>query len=181
VLLLLGGMGLNADALNLPANGSFDQNVSGWDNPTPPPATWSPVDANGAATSGSAQLLNDDSAANSRRAVLRQCIAAEAGSYRLEVAALVPAQSVSGRVVVNGAVYPRTECAGGITSSGGYFIQTGASWQRTQREIVVSNTAGGSRIEITVSIEKDPAGGSFFANVDDIGLFGVPLFADGFE
>ena len=59
-LLLLGVVMQCATAQNLVSNGGFNQDVSVWENPQLPAATWSSLDANGAIASGSALLLNKD-------------------------------------------------------------------------------------------------------------------------
>jgi hypothetical protein len=170
-----------AAAQNLVVNGTFNQDVSAWGNPDPPAATWSSLDANGSATSGSAQLLNNSAAAGTRLYVLRQCfVVLQSGLYRVEVAGLVSTQTAGGRLVVTQINRPSVDCSGGNSGSGGYFIQVSAVWQRTQLELA-SLAAAGSSIELLIGIEKDAAGGNFVANVDDVKLVLIRLFADGFE
>ncbi len=167
-------------AQNLLANGEFDHDVSGWINPEPPAATWLSMDVDGLATSGSARLINDDAEAGNRHAVLYQCFAIGPGRYRLNVAGWAPPQSVDGRLVVNATLYVASTCTGGFVSGGGYFIPVSASWQRT--EMIVENmlTPAGY-VGVTLSIEKDPAGGSFVGQVDAVRFAEVSPFVDGFE
>jgi hypothetical protein len=180
-VLLLTLVAQPSSAQNLVINGSFDQDVSAWGNPDPPAATWSSPDANGSATSGSAQLLNNSAAAGTRLYVLRQCfVITQSGLYRVEVAGLVSSQTASGRLVVSQINRTSADCSGGFSGSGGYFIQTGAAWQRTQFELPNLVVAGGS-IELLIGIEKDAAGGNFVGNVDDVKLVLIRLFANGFE
>jgi hypothetical protein len=168
-------------AQNLVVNGTFNQDVSLWQNPDLPAATWSSLDANGSATSGSAQLLNNSAAASTRLYVLRQCLVApQPGLYRVEVAGLVSPQSAGGRLVVSQINRPSADCSGGFSGSGGYFIATGATWQRSQFELPNPVVAGGS-IELLIGSEKDAAGGNFVGIVDDVKLVLIRLFANGFE
>lgn len=180
--MLMFGIGMQrASAQNLLLNGEFDQDVSAWENPEPLAATWSSLDANASATSGSAQLLNNSSMANSRHYVLRQCIVpTQGGRYRVEVAGLVSTQSAGGRLVVSRIDRPSADCSGGASGSGGYFIQVGSTWQGTQFEFQ-NVVAAGSSIELLIGIEKDAAGGTFIAHVDEVRLVAMPLFVDGFE
>lgn len=180
--MLMVGIGMQcASAQNLLLNGEFDQDVSVWENPEPPAATWSSLDANAAAASGSAQLLNNSSTANSRHYVLRQCLLpTQGGRYRIEVSGLVTAQSAGGRLVVSRIDRASADCSGGSSGSGGYFIQVGVSWQPTQFEFQHVVAAGNS-IELLIGIEKDAAGGTFLAHVDEVRLVAMPLFVDGFE
>ncbi len=176
------GVGMQrANAQDLVLNGEFHQNVGTWENPDLPAATWSSLDANGSAVSGSAQLLNNSSVANTRLYVLRQCLVpSQGGLYRVEVAGLVSSQSATGRLVVSRIDRPSTACSGGQSGSGGYFIEANGLWQRTQFELQ-NSVAAGSSIELLIGIEKDAAGGMFIAHVDDVRLVAMPLFASGFE
>ena len=181
LMLMLATAAQSTVAQNLVLNGSFDQNVGFWQNPDPPPATWSSLDVNASATSGSAQLRNESSVADTRLYLLRQClIPAQTSQYRVEVAALVSPQNTGGRLVVSRIDHSSADCSGGATGFSGYFVDTSAAWQRTGGEIP-SQIAAGSSIELLIGVEKDAAGGSFVAYVDDVRLVPSPLFVSGFE
>jgi hypothetical protein len=181
VCLLMFGIGIQcATAQDLVINGAFDQNVSAWENPNLPAATWSSLDASGSADSGSAQLLNNSNLANTRLYVLRQCLVLlQGGQYRLEVTGWVQSQAAGGRLVVSRLDRPSSDCSGGSFSQGGFFVDPGASWQRDS--IVFPALVAGNSIELLIGIEKDAAGGNFVAQVDDVKLVLMPWFASGFE
>jgi hypothetical protein len=182
VCLLMFGIGIQcATAQDLVINGAFDQNVSAWENPNLPAATWSSLDASGSADSGSAQLLNNSSAAGTRLYILRQCLVlSQSGQYRVEATGLASAQGAGGRLVVSRIDHRiGAECSGSQTVSGGFFIEATGSWQHDQMALQYFDAT--SSIELLIGIEKDAAGGNFVAQVDDVKLVLMPLFASGFE
>jgi hypothetical protein len=81
LLALAGPPGVAMASVNLIQNGGFDTDLSSWSNPNSFPAVWDPMDAIGAAGSGSARISNIVTPGNGGvLMVLHQCFPTDANT-----------------------------------------------------------------------------------------------------
>ena len=181
LLLAAACVALPCVAQNQLANSEFDDNLVGWEISGQPVPLWSSQDFLDDANSGSAQVENTDAAGFSRLLRLRQCVQVPPDKYLFSASGLRPAGEFSGRLVMSYVLRFSSACTGGFTANGGQFLANSANlWERKTTVIDVVSGAQAS-IEILLSVEKDPEGGSVVAYFDAVRLVRVPLFADGFE
>lgn len=167
-------------AQNMLANGDFDADLTGWIASGSPPAVWDGFDVDNRPGSGSALLTNQSASANQRLYPLRQCIESPpVGSYVLYASGYLVG-GTAGRLVISYGVHNTSDCSGtGFTAIGGYYLGAADQWQRNAIGVPVDHAQ--SSIEVSLGIEKDPAGGQFQGYIDAVHLLPDAIFADGFE
>jgi hypothetical protein len=160
-----------AAAENLIVNGTFDSDLSGWQNLGAGLVEWSPLDFPVDGDSGSALLGNNAAAAGTRLTVLRQClqVATPSHAYRLGAAGLHPSGQGGGRLLFSYGFRSTPDCSGGAFVLGGLFFAVTDVWNVQQAFVIRDRPVpAGSSIEFLVSIEKDAAGGLFLGHVDAV-------------
>ena len=169
---------------NLIVNGSFDSDLNGWNlgNPLSGYLEWSPADVDGSTDSGSARVVNTDTAAFS--VTLYQCVPATEG-LRYDAATTLyipPGQGWPGYVYMRVVWSTAADCNGGWLAVLNHPIMTtlGAWETQSLSDVVPPATTQGAQLEVVVF--KSVAGGQFEVLVDNAMVVGeVPLFSDGFE
>lgn len=169
---------------NLIVNGSFDSDVSGWNlgNALSGYLEWSPADADGSAESGSARVVNTDTAAFV--ITLYQCVpATEDLRYDLATTLYIPpGQAWPGYAYMRVAWSTAADCNGSWLAVLDHTIMTTTGTWETQSltDVVPPATTQGAQVEVLVF--KSVAGGQFEVLVDNASVVGeAPLFSDGFE
>ncbi len=157
----------------LVTNGGFATDLSGWKAFTDANrgAAWSPVDAEGSGSSGSAELTNTATDGGIAETPMFQCAPVQAGEvYRVSAKLRVKSgQARTGKA--NWAViwYPNTDCfgnsleydiVGDVTAPG--------SWVQIQDDYTAPPGALGARI--VPGMIKSQAGGTFTAYFDDVSI-----------
>lgn len=162
-------------------NGDFASNLTGWtiDSSSPLP-TWSALDYQGNATSGSALLTNDGVDPNVRLYPLRQCIQILPGAYQLVASGYLASGHTGGRLVVSYGLRATADCSGGYYAGGGFYLESNGAWQQAGYPLTVQDRPVNS-LEVLLGIEKDAAGGELQGNIDGVKVLGDDIFSDGFE
>ena len=183
-ILALSGAPLHAQ--NLVLNGDFADSLVGWetDGGANIIAQWTPADANGSATSGSAQIANLYATAE-QGVVIQQCVPVNSGqTYTYGGKVRIP--SGSGQTLTNNAAmslrwYSGPDCTtpnGGPTTTGG-TPQSFNVW--VSQTSTVSARAGARSAHVRALVAKIPAGGGFTAQFDDITMTSPSIFNNGFD
>lgn len=175
VLAALVGVAPSNAAINLLTNSFFNYSINNW---TPAAAgyvsaSWSTPDAHSSSTSGSARLQDYDDGAMSSGTYwigMRQCVPVTAGSgYHMSGYIGIPSgQSRTGRAAIAVQYYSGNICSGTKLGSPTFAVNTSADsiWH-----VVSSNStapAGAASASINLDIQKDLAGGSFYAYYDEV-------------
>lgn len=169
-----------AKAQRFDVNGDFDTDLSGWSVDIPDVTSWSPLDVDARAGSGSVRLVSTDPDPGIRLIALRQCVTlTQTGRYLLGASGRVDGAAL-GRMVFSYIGRARDTCTGSAFSLGGRFLGAGGDWQSI--DAVVSVAQVPTTIEVLLSIEKDVAGGSLGGNIDSIYILrDLRILRDGFE
>jgi len=162
-------------AINLITNSYFNSSINNW---TPAAVgyvtpTWSTSDAHFSASSGSARLQDYDASAMSSSTYwigLRQCVPVTAGmGYHLSAYIGIPAaQSRTGRAAVAVQYYNGDICSGTKLGNPIFAINTSADnlWHPVSSDTTAPASAGSASINL--DIQKDQAGGNFYAYYDEV-------------
>ncbi len=159
-----------AFAAELLTNGGFTNDLSGWRAFTDATrvSAWSPIDADGSASSGSAELSNSSTHGGTLVTPMFQCVQVQAGEvYRVSTKVRVKSgQARTGKA--NWAVvwFPNADCFGNtleydvvgeVTSPG--------SWVQVQNDYTAPSGAVGAKV--IAGLIKNQAGDRFTAYFDD--------------
>jgi len=161
------------DAQNLVRNGTFDTDVSDW--PTGGPAaqvSWSPQDANGSPSSGSALIANVSTGPSNGEGI-QQCVSGPgivAGvSYTYGGKVRVPSgQARTGFVMFGLRWYASPDCSGNAEDQPRVDTRVLGAW--ISLEDVSVAPAGSRSVEVLAFPSKAEAGGELHALFDDIFL-----------
>lgn len=165
-------------------NAEFNTDLAGWQLPGVPTPLWASFDVSGNAASGSAQLTNAEAAAGARVIGLRRCLRVTRDRYALSASGFVAAGPSAGRMVLNGTARASTDCSGGSFASAGVYLTAANSpgvWQTNATANLDFSALAVGSIEVLLSIDKTPEGGSVTGYIDAVRLVALPLFAGGFE
>lgn len=181
-----------ATAQNLVVNGDFDSDLSGWliDPAATPAPIWEDVDIDDPAGSGAVRVSNTSSEAMNRIYPLEQCIRlTEPGQYRILVHGYIPPGQGGGKLVASYWLsLDNPDCPQwqGSQEGGGNFIATVGGWGQYERVtgiVLPSPVPPNAMIKISLGIEKEAAGGSFYGFFDAVSVsaLGDSIFEDGFD
>ena len=161
------------DAQNLVRNGTFDTDVSDW--PTGGPAaqvSWSPQDANGSPSSGSALIANVSTGPSNGEGI-QQCVSGPgivAGvRYTYGGKVRIPSgQARTGFVMFGLRWYASPDCSGNAEDQPRVDTRVLGAW--VSLEDVSVAPAGSRSVEVLAFPSKAEAGGELHALFDDIFL-----------
>lgn len=167
VALLSGVSASPALGQNLLTNPDFDTSVSGW-TPGNSEQVWSPVDADGDPSSGSARGLIAQEPGSFAGITFRQCVRVDAGqTYDIGASAMVPeGQSRTGSARVIAFFYGNADCnpAGVLDTTTLGTVDEPGSW--TELEETLRAPAGSGSAALMFSIFKVESGGELVAHFD---------------
>jgi hypothetical protein len=154
-------------AADLLANANFTTNLAFWD--TTAGAAWSPEDASGSSTSGSAQLQASGLAST----VISQCVSVRGGErYLLEAYILFAAQNgAQGEAGIDARWYAGTNCTDELPDSpASILVDSSPDWTRQSLSPTTPVPAKSARIELRATDTGSTEGTTFTANLD------LPIF-----
>jgi hypothetical protein len=162
-----------ARAQNLLPNGSFPElfMLEGW--PQLESATWSAIDADEVANSGSLRVAN--AADVSAKGANSDCFPAEGDTlYRIAASVLwLDAESsADGDVQVRLSFYASSNCTGGVFAKGGLQTVAADSWQRVQALVV--SPPGTLSGQASLWNWRDGSSGTFVSYFDDAEVVSLP-------
>jgi hypothetical protein len=164
---------LPAMATNLLENPGFDRNLAGWT--VVPVGVWAGLDGEGSPTSGSARLTNNFAGVGFQSGQIGQCVAVDGGrDYSMAaLARVVSGQARTGLVYLVFRYYSVPGCDEDHLIDGSSFYSTTVvgSWQTISGTWPLPPAA--RSLQLTVALEKNEAGGTFAANVDQVSLCAV--------
>jgi hypothetical protein len=165
---LLGATG--AAAQNLVLNGGFDQGISSWAPWFPATLAWSPMDANGSASSGSILVTNAVQGGAFVSQGIEQCVTLTGSAKYLMSAKtrIVPGQPTTGHVFVKIDQYDGVNCHGTYlgTLGGLEFANAPALWAAASAVLSVDAAAKSARF--VAAVVKDQDTGSYSQQFDDL-------------
>lgn len=160
-------------AAELIKNGTFDDDLSSWGtiNDDENGAAWSPVDADGSATSGSALVSNSHPSAAIFQAPMVQCVTLDGSrTHRIGTEIMVAAgQPVSGEGWLVVIWYASEDCSGNDLSSA-IVAKAGSpgTWRSVDEEILPPS--GSRSVELRLGVVKNSVGGSLAVHFDNLSL-----------
>lgn len=166
-------------------NPDFNNDLSGWDVTSSPPAVWNNLDFDGSFFSGSVFLTNSETTSNSDVEALTQCLSISPdGNLVYGLSALIPSgQATSGSVVMRFYSYNSSDCTGFPSSETGHFVMQSNivdTWQSNIQNTniqILDNSA-----KFTIAIRKTEDNGSFTAFADVAILLNIDhIFSNSFE
>ncbi len=173
-------------AQDLVLNGGFDQSLIGWEATGNPDmvAVWNPEDSNADPQSGSIRITNISPGAGNGVTVT-QCVPVNSGQ-RYTATGRVRIPSGAGQDLANAARiglrwYDGPDCT---TPNGGSVNGNGSPgsfnvW--VDQTLTATARSGARSVEVRALLTKYPAGGSFTADFDDLGLTTLSIFQNGFD
>ncbi len=165
-----------ARAGELVTNGTFDDDLAAWRFANVPGygVAWSPEDAEGSPSSGSAALSNSGSPAGSSALLISQCFPVDEGaSYRAAAKLLLPdGQDRTGETGVYLLWWQTSDCTNYSISTDFIGLDfTPGDWTGYQIEAMAPPGAKG--VEVRAAVDKVEAGGVLTANLDDVSVMPV--------
>lgn len=162
------GRGISANAENLVPNPNFDSTIVPWRNDNPNlTVTWSPLDSNGSATSGSALLVNSYPTDNVALQTYTPCLTLPgATSYDFGGKFRIPSGQVAhGDGFAGISWFSGTDCSALITRTFAPLVTALDSWGLSEISSIAPPT-GALSATVTLFAGKTEAGGSFTLNAD---------------
>jgi hypothetical protein len=175
----------SASAQDFVLNGGFDTSLIGWEISDPNLlAEWLPVDADGDPDSGALRMTNV-SAGSSNGVTVRQCIPVNAGQrYTTTGKVRIPdgdGQDLANLARIGIRWFSAPDCTepnGGALSANGSPPAFNTWVNQTLSALA---RPGARSAEVRALVTKNPAGGTFIADFDDITLTSPSLFANNFD
>lgn len=171
LFLCLAGAPARAD--ELVTNGSFDLDLAGWQvfTDTNRDVAWSPLDAAGSGSSGSAELSNTHASGGIIVTPLIQCVPVQAAaSYRVTGEIKIQGgQARTGQGWLTLAWFPNDDCFGTAPSADVVTkVSTPGSWFSVNTEVTAP--AGTVAVALWPGVVKGEPGGTFSVLFDDLSL-----------
>jgi hypothetical protein len=161
-------------------NGTFDSDLSGWNNAYGHPAVWDGLDANDSSSSGSVYLTNPYS--NSLLRTLRQCIPVAPNTlYVFSAQVYLP----SGQMDVGGGAlrpefYDNANCSGSGSAQYSDTVGVEDTWETASLEFTSPANAVAVGFWLAVESGDNPPLSVHFDEVSMV-LGDTLIFEDGFE
>ena len=183
VLLVLLPSGGVADGDNRLSNGTFDDDVTGWDPILDTILMWDQADAGGDPNSGSARVTNPAGFPSTRG--VKQCSDVLQGGHEYALSAMILIESLQpasgwGNLKID--VYPQVDCGGSpvvIQLSPIVYSATPDEWLEVVESVAIPSNGQSAWVHLQVS--KDAGTGNFDVIFDNVSLASAVIFADGFE
>jgi hypothetical protein len=151
-------------SVGLLPNAGFETSLSPWT--TDPSAAWSPVDANGSATSGSVEI----SVSEFTSKAISYCVPVNGGArYQLGVDVLIDMQgNVQGKAGIVARWQADAECTDSLNEfPGNAFFISAPEWRTQLLTVDVPQSAKGAIIELRATKTGGGGGGTIVANLDN--------------
>lgn len=172
-LLLAGAAAGPARGAELLVNGSFDTNLSGWVVLTDSgkTASWSPLDADGSPSSGSAEAVNRHPMGSILETPVAQCTRVEDElAYRISAEIRVPpGQPAQGEAWLILGWYPNDACVGDyLADTLVAKVSSPGAWVPVAQEVVSPD--GADSVRVWLGVVKFETGETFRAQFDEVSL-----------
>ncbi len=168
---------------NALSNGTFDVDVAGWTAVADATIEWNSIDADGDPNSGCAMVANIANYSTTMGA--RQCSAVLEGDrdFVLRTMVYVPSgQPATGYGYITIRLYDEPNCQGNeVYANYSSLVFTATPDQWLESSLLLTAPPGSQSALVWLTIHKNEDPDSLTMAFDNVSLFAIEIFADGFE